>query len=126
MAAETPVADDDKPAHTADNAAAQGETAGEGKEDETPAPQDDKKAEQRPAEVVDIDDVNPQDFQGEVQTNNDIPSTKTLSKIENHAVLDRHGKSHTFKSLYAGPGVARRVLVIFVRHFFCGVSFLPR
>lgn len=67
-----------------------------------------------------IDEVNPRDFAGEVESNNDLPSAATLRKIENYAVLDRHGKSHTFRSLYSGRNVARRVLVIFVRHFFCG------
>ncbi|KAH8893290.1 hypothetical protein GQ53DRAFT_108417 [Thozetella sp. PMI_491] len=66
------------------------------------------------------DGVNPIDFQGDVNTNNDIPSPELLRKIENYVVLDRHGKTHTFRSLYAGSHVARRVLVIFVRHFFCG------
>lgn len=67
-----------------------------------------------------IDEINPHDFNGEVQSNNDLPSAATLRKIENYTVLDRHGKSHTFRSLYAGRNVARRVLLIFVRHFFCG------
>ncbi|KAK7992858.1 hypothetical protein PG988_001652 [Apiospora saccharicola] len=66
------------------------------------------------------DDINPPDFQGEVQTNNDLPTQATLKKLENHTVLDSSRKSHTFKSLYSGPNVARRVLIIFVRHFFCG------
>lgn len=64
---------------------------------------------------------NPQDFQGEVEANDQPPSAETLRKIQDYTVLDRHGKSHPFKSLYSGPGVAQRVLVIFVRHFFCGV-----
>lgn len=62
------------------------------------------------------------DFGGEVETTNDLPSLETQRKIENYVVLDRHGKTHTFKSLYSGRSVARRVLVIFIRHFFCGVS----
>ncbi|KAK7975651.1 hypothetical protein PG989_014114 [Apiospora arundinis] len=66
------------------------------------------------------DDTIPPDFQGEVQTNNDLPTQATLKKLENHTVLDASRKSHTFKSLYSGPNVARRVLLIFVRHFFCG------
>ncbi|KAI0386666.1 AhpC/TSA antioxidant enzyme-domain-containing protein [Hypomontagnella monticulosa] len=66
------------------------------------------------------DSVNPPDFQGEVQTNNDLPTIETLRKIETYAVLDSDGKSHTFKSLYAGHNSARRVLIIFIRHFFCG------
>ncbi|KAI1823412.1 hypothetical protein F4861DRAFT_531624 [Xylaria intraflava] len=60
------------------------------------------------------------DFEGDVETNNELPSQATLSAIENYTVLDRDGKTHPFKSLYSGHNVARRVLVIFVRHFFCG------
>lgn len=68
------------------------------------------------------DDVNPPDFQGEVLTNNELPSAETIRRIGDYIVLDRHGKTHTFKSLYTGRNVARRVLIIFVRHFFCGVG----
>ncbi|KAK3326384.1 AhpC/TSA antioxidant enzyme-domain-containing protein [Apodospora peruviana] len=60
------------------------------------------------------------DLQGSVDSNNQIPSAETLKKIENYMVLDRDGKSHSFKSLYTGKHAARRVLLIFVRHFFCG------
>ncbi|KAI8630011.1 hypothetical protein F5Y19DRAFT_67924 [Xylariaceae sp. FL1651] len=72
------------------------------------------------AAVANDESVNPPDFQGEVQTNNDIPTLQTLRTIESYTVLDRNGKTHPFKSLYSGRNVARRVLVIFVRHFFCG------
>ncbi|KAI0455007.1 AhpC/TSA antioxidant enzyme-domain-containing protein [Xylaria acuta] len=64
--------------------------------------------------------VNPPDFKGEVETNNEIPSAAVLRAVEDHTVIDSAGKFHTFKSLYSGPNVARRMLVIFVRHFFCG------
>ncbi|KAF5019134.1 hypothetical protein F66182_8870 [Fusarium sp. NRRL 66182] len=73
-----------------------------------------------PPGPIKIDKTQPEDFEGELATNNDIPSAQTLRKIENYIVLDRHGKSHPFKTLYTGSNVARRVLVIFVRHFFCG------
>jgi hypothetical protein len=69
-----------------------------------------------------IDDVNPLDFRGDVATNNELPSEKIITQIENYVVLDRAGKSHPFKSLYSGRNSARRVLIIFIRHFFCGVS----
>ncbi|OHE99111.1 hypothetical protein CORC01_05604 [Colletotrichum orchidophilum] len=72
------------------------------------------------ATSIDVDNTKPADFEGEIPTNNDLPTPQTLKKIENYVVLDRHGKSHTFKSLYSGRNVARRVLVIFIRHFFCG------
>ncbi len=83
-----------------------------------------KKPSEAPAEsTTDQEDtVNPIDFQGTVDSNNDIPTPETLRKIENYVLLDRDGKSHTFKSLYSGKHVARRVLIIFVRHFYCGVS----
>ncbi|KNG81376.1 hypothetical protein ANOM_010163 [Aspergillus nomiae NRRL 13137] len=61
-----------------------------------------------------------QDFQGEVQTSDQPPSVEALRKIQNYSVLDRHGESHSFNSLHSAPGVAQRVLLIFVRHFFCG------
>ncbi|KAI8218346.1 Thioredoxin-like protein AAED1 [Colletotrichum sp. SAR 10_86] len=69
---------------------------------------------------IEVDNSKPVDFEGEIPTNNHLPSPETLKKIENYVVLDRHGKSHPFKSLYTGRNVARRVLIIFVRHFFCG------
>lgn len=65
-------------------------------------------------------DVNPLDFSGAVDSNHDLPTPQTLKRIENYMVLDRDGKSHPFKSLYSGKHVARRVMLIFVRHFFCG------
>lgn len=61
------------------------------------------------------------EFEGDVNTNNDLPTQATLKQIENLAVLDKDGKSIPFKNLYTGPGVTRRVLIIFIRHFFCGV-----
>ena len=61
------------------------------------------------------------DFAGDVDTNNVLPTQALLSKIEAYPVLDRDGKSIPFKSLYTGPNVTRRVLLIFVRHFYCGV-----
>jgi hypothetical protein len=80
----------------------------------------------RPSVQTDLDDnVIQEEFQGEVVTNDELPSAETIRRIENYIVLDRHGKTHTFRSLYTGRSVARRVLIIFVRHFFCGVSLAP-
>lgn len=70
----------------------------------------------------DDDGVNPPDFHGAVLSNDELPSPETIRRIGEYAVLDRYGKTHTFKSLYTGRNVARRVLIIFVRHFYCGVS----
>ncbi|QUC16153.1 uncharacterized protein UV8b_00394 [Ustilaginoidea virens] len=69
---------------------------------------------------IGIDKSKPEDFDGDVSTTNELPSADTIGRIENYLVLDRDGKSRTFKSLYSGNNVARRVLVIFIRHFFCG------
>ena len=65
------------------------------------------------------------EFAGELNTNDNIPTQALLQKIESLVVLDKDGKTVPFKDLYNGPNVARRVLVIFIRHFFCGVSFHP-
>lgn len=63
------------------------------------------------------------DFKGDIKVNNKAPTKEQLEKVADIPVLDVNKKSHTFKSLYAdnehGP---RRVLVVFVRHFFCGVG----
>jgi len=62
------------------------------------------------------------DFVGTVDVNNDIPTEKDLYRVQNLLVLDSKGQSRPFKDLYTAPNVAPRQLVIFVRHFFCGVS----
>ncbi|EGY19827.1 hypothetical protein VD0002_g5659 [Verticillium dahliae] len=72
------------------------------------------------ATSVEVDTSKPKDFEGEIETNNEIPSTELIRRVENYVLLDRHGKTHTFKSLHSGRNVARRMLFIFVRHFFCG------
>jgi hypothetical protein len=64
---------------------------------------------------------NTADFEGEVSTNNNLPSQADLKRVENFSVLDQDGKPVPFKSLYSGPNVAKKVLIIFIRHFFCGV-----
>jgi hypothetical protein len=66
---------------------------------------------------------NTAEFAGDRNTNNEIPSQQVLMKVENMTLLDKDGKSVPFKNLYTGPNVARRVLIIFIRHFFCGVCY---
>lgn len=80
-------------------------------------------AEQSPPNGEDLANP-PLDFKGEIDTNNELPSMQVLKAIENYTVFDHAGKTHPFKSLYSGHNVARRILVIFIRHFFCGVSFI--
>lgn len=52
----------------------------------------------------------------------DLPPPDVLQKVAGLEVLDAEGKAHPFASLYSGPDVTARVLVIFVRNVFCGVS----
>jgi len=62
------------------------------------------------------------EFKGNLRVNNTPPTKADLEKVAELKVLDAEKKSHTFKSLYAddenGP---RRLLIIFIRHFFCGI-----
>ncbi|KAK4042670.1 thioredoxin-like protein AAED1 [Parachaetomium inaequale] len=85
-----------------------------------PAPAPPTAAKLEAAAVTADDGVNPLDFEGSVDINHDLPTAETIRKIDNYTVLDRDGKSHTFRSLYTGRHTARRVLIIFVRHFYCG------
>jgi len=64
---------------------------------------------------------NTAEFDGDVNTNNEIPSQEVLRRVEDMNLLDQDGKTIPFKHLYSGPNVARRVMIIFIRHFFCGV-----
>ncbi|KAK3327443.1 AhpC/TSA antioxidant enzyme-domain-containing protein [Cercophora scortea] len=117
-----PSKDKDKPASVDLDGASQAATAGTETTNTASQPATEE-LEPLPAAATDgaaDDDVTALDFQGAVDSNHDIPSVETLRKIENYMVLDRDGKSHTFKSLYTGKHAARRMLVIFVRHFFCG------
>ncbi|KAJ5724183.1 hypothetical protein N7488_002218 [Penicillium malachiteum] len=49
---------------------------------------------------------------------NELPSIKSLQKCKEFTVLDKKGEAHTFQSLYDGEST--RILIIFIRHFFCG------
>jgi hypothetical protein len=49
------------------------------------------------------------------------PDQKTLQEAGELEVFDESGKAITFGELYNTEG---RMVVVFVRHFFCGVGFL--
>jgi hypothetical protein len=54
-----------------------------------------------------------------------LPSRSTLDKAAHLTVDDAQGQAIPFSELYrADPGQRRRVMIIFIRHFFCGVSLL--
>lgn len=63
-----------------------------------------------------------EDFEGTVDVNNDLPTEKDLQAVGDLLVLDAQGQSRPFKELYDAPHTAPRQLIIFIRHFFCGVS----
>ncbi|KAG6053017.1 hypothetical protein E4U17_005130 [Claviceps sp. LM77 group G4] len=67
-----------------------------------------------------ISKTRPEDFDGNLSTDDEIPSKETIAKVDDYRVLDKHGKSTPFKDLYRGSGQKKRVLVIFIRHFYCG------
>lgn len=50
----------------------------------------------------------------------DPPSEAVMAECAPFPIYDADGEKHRFDSLYTGTN--RRDLVIFVRHFFCGVS----
>lgn len=62
------------------------------------------------------------DFNGDIEVSDKLPSKGDLEKVANLPVLDASGKSLPFKTLHSNPGGISRVLIIFIRHFFCGVS----
>jgi hypothetical protein len=50
-------------------------------------------------------------------------SKSTLERAADLTVIDAQGQEIPFKELYrVQPGLSRRVMIIFIRHFFCGVS----
>ena len=58
------------------------------------------------------------DFKGDIQVDDTLPNKKMLDKANGLKLLDEDKKQHAFKDLHDGTG---RTLVVFVRHFFCGV-----
>jgi hypothetical protein len=52
-----------------------------------------------------------------------VPSKAVLDRAADLTVDDAQGQAISFKDLYqVEPGHSRRVMIIFIRHFFCGVS----
>jgi hypothetical protein len=56
----------------------------------------------------------------EVPTTDTLPTDADISKASDLKVFDASGKEYTFKTV-AQPDDAEKNLVIFIRHFFCGV-----
>lgn len=73
------------------------------------------------------DDPMTADFKGDISTTNSLPTKAILDSAADLPVLDPNGQSIPFKSLYWPRTMkeeqqGKRVMVIFIRHFFCGVS----
>lgn len=52
-----------------------------------------------------------------------LPSAETQHQVADLPVFDREGKELPFSNVYNGPNATDRTLIVFVRHFFCGVCF---
>jgi hypothetical protein len=69
-------------------------------------------------------DYGPLEFPSNVEVNDNVPSEEKIAKVADFPVLDVDGKKVPFRSLYEGANGEKKnhkVLVIFVRHFYCGV-----
>lgn len=62
-------------------------------------------------------------FQGDVNVNQRLPNKKDIQKCLDLLLLNGDGGSTPFRSLFEGEGKPKRVMVLFIRHFFCGVHF---
>ena len=65
------------------------------------------------------------DFSGDIDVSSKLPSQKDLENVADLTVLDVDGQPHAFKTLHPSDDGPQRVLIIFIRHFFCGVSTGP-
>ena len=63
-----------------------------------------------------------EEFAGSVKVSQKPPSKANLDKVAERTVLDKDGNKRSFKSLYEDKeNPDSRTLIIFIRHFFCGV-----
>lgn len=61
------------------------------------------------------------DFTGDLKVSQKPPSRAELESVGDMPVLDADGKTHTFRSLFSSEDQQSRTMIIFIRHFFCGV-----
>ncbi|MCJ1391919.1 hypothetical protein MMC18_004786 [Xylographa bjoerkii] len=60
------------------------------------------------------------DFDASLKVSQKSPTQAELSKVAELPLLTAQNESIPFKGLYTGEREGRRVMVIFLRHFFCG------
>lgn len=61
------------------------------------------------------------DFDGSIGVSQKLPTETDLRNVAELPILNVKNDSVPFKSLYDGEQEGKKVLIIFVRHFFCGV-----
>ena len=67
-----------------------------------------------------------EEVKGDMKVDDKPPSAGDLAKAGKVEVFDAEEKRHRFADLVTdAEGRGKRVLVVFVRHFFCGVSLPP-
>jgi hypothetical protein len=76
----------------------------------------------QPAVAAQIDPKTELDFEGNVAVNDTLPTAAELEALKDVLLFSADGSSRTFGSLLDGTNSKNRQLVLFVRHFFCGVS----
>ena len=59
----------------------------------------------------------PEDFTGYLKVSQKLPTKSDLAKVANLPILDSKGEATPFSSLWT----SQRTMIIFIRHFFCGV-----
>jgi hypothetical protein len=64
----------------------------------------------------------PQSNEKASDAHRELPSKEALDKAGEHMIQDENGNEIAFKTLYTDKPADERQLIIFVRHFFCGVS----
>ena len=64
--------------------------------------------------------------EGDAVVNQELPSKEDLERCGDLPILTSNGQSLRFRGLYTGCSGAERNLIIFVRHFFCGVRHCPK
>lgn len=52
-----------------------------------------------------------------------VLSPDALQQSADMSVFDADGNTHTFKSIIEGDGTKEKHLIIFIRHFYCGVRY---
>lgn len=85
-----------------------------------------KSVQDKPPPVVSeecVCDLGPE-FIGDLHVSSLLPSKSKLKAVEDLPVYDANGRALAFGSLYKpeqGAAKAQKVMVIFIRHFLCGV-----